>query len=132
MSDERLQILEMVRDGKVTADEGLRLLEALAKTETVEEPVKPKRVPSNRMLHIEVDGDEEEVNITIPLGLVESFAKISRFMPKRAAAKLEENGIDLSEIDLEAMVAALEAGASNVDLVNVEASDGTEVRIFIE
>lgn len=131
MSDERLQILEMVRDGKVTADEGLRLLEALAKTETVEEPVKPKRVPSNRMLHIEVDGDEE-VNITIPLGLVESFAKISRFMPKRAAAKLEENGIDLSEIDLEAMVAALEAGASNVDLVNVEASDGTEVRIFIE
>lgn len=131
MDEERRQILEMVREGKISTDEAMKLLDALGKDEAPAEPARSKGISTNRMLHIQVEGPDEEVNVNIPLRLIKSLSKMARFIPKQAAVKLEEEGIDLADFDLEAMAEALEAGIGDGELVHVETGD-TEIHIYIE
>lgn len=134
MNEERLQILEMLREGKITSDEALRLLDALEKEADPKwEPAHSPSRNANRMLRIRINGASgEKVNVNVPLGLIKSLSKISKFIPKEAAVQLERQGIDLAELDIEGILRALESGLSDGKLVDIEDASGTKVDIYVE
>jgi DUF4097 and DUF4098 domain-containing protein YvlB len=99
MENERTQILKMVEEGKIKADEAAKLLEAVSQpgegvTETAVEKVGKKK----KWLKIRVyEGDLEKpkVRVTLPLGLIKMVSKV---IPQSARVQLEEKEIDLEQI----------------------------------
>ncbi len=117
MSDERVQILNMLRDGKITVEEADRLLEAVNQTARPLGDAGGETAISGkaRFLRVRVwEGGKPKVNVNIPLNL----AKIAmRFIPRSA---LEKAG---HKIDFDEIVGLIQQGASG-KLVEVE--DGNE------
>lgn len=122
MGNERMQILKMIEEGTVSAEEGMKLIEALDEpqvTETISGR-KPK------MLRVKVNepGKNNRVNIKIPLSLINVGLKIG----KKFSPELQESmdGIDMDEI-----MQMIKEGAEG-KLVDVETEDGETVEIFVE
>lgn len=73
MSEERLQILRMLESGKVSAEEALRLLEA------VEAPAARPSGPAPKYLRIKVIdkvGRGKNADVKIPIGLVKVLGRV--------------------------------------------------------
>ncbi|MFZ1990999.1 MAG: hypothetical protein WAW96_14650 [Alphaproteobacteria bacterium] len=139
MSNDRRQILDMLANGKITADEAERLLAALdgapssgfSTGGTTSQP---------RYLRVVVDSEKDEgnptkVNIRVPLSLVRAGVKLGALMPAQARdhvnEALREKGIaiDVNQIkpaDVEAMLDQL--GELTVDVDDKKA----KVRVFCE
>lgn len=83
MAKERFMILQMVQDGVVSPDEGIRLLEAMDRIErAVPVPAPPVAPvpPSARDVRILIQGKngENEVDLVLPLSLVEMGLNLAR------------------------------------------------------
>jgi hypothetical protein len=120
-SEERLRILQMVADGRITVEEGARLLEALRAGEAPEQAPPP---PPPRWLRVRVtdlSSGRDRVNINIPVGLVDVGLKMgARFVDESA-------GIDLGEL-----TKAIQSGRRG-KLLDVENPvEGERVEIFLE
>ncbi len=126
MQEERMRVLKMVEEGKVTPEEGARLLDAIRKR--TEE--RPGAVASarGRCLCVRVfEGDQEKpkVNVTVPLALGRLAL---RFIPRSALEELAEQGINLD--DLDELIASVERSGP-FRLVDVQ--DGADkVEVVIE
>jgi hypothetical protein len=91
MNEERMQILKMLEDGRITAEDADRLIDALG-----EEPREESR--KGRKLTIKVTDrttQKQKVNMTIPIGLAKIAAK---FVPHKAKKKLADEGVDVDEV----------------------------------
>jgi hypothetical protein len=88
-SEERLKILEMIREGKISAEEGARLLQAL---QTGANKASGGRDP--RWLRIKVTDTktgQTKVNVNIPMSLVNVGIKMgARFAPSGANFNYDE------------------------------------------
>ena len=138
MSTERKQVLEMLAEGKISAEDADRLLEKLASSERQAEgdagnvagDAKGSK-PTPKFLRIEVDAkDGDRVNIRVPMFLVRTGIKLSTMLPSKVSRKLTENGIDLSQLsglDGDQLVQALRELT-----VDVRSNDGDKVRVFCE
>lgn len=126
-AEERMAILRMIEQGKISAEEGARLLAALsARKSGASAPPPPDRpqrseyFDTSRGLRVRVYdlvNNQAKVNVSVPVGL---FRLIQRFIPASA-------GIDLAQI--EQAIAAGEIGR----IVEVVDNDGgTRVEIGIE
>lgn len=121
MSEERARILQMVSEGKVSAEQGVELIAALRSTF----PHTPQANEGQaRWLRVRVTDREtgrSRVNVNLPVSLVKVGIKLgARFAP-------EGEGLDWDEL-----VAAIEEGASG-KLVHVEDSEGGEtVEVYVE
>lgn len=135
MSEERLRILEMVREGKITSEEALKLIDALA---GVSEPArvmaeKRKGTGTGRMLRVRIhEAGGNRVNVNVPLGLLKSIPSFIKMIPTEAADKMREKGVDLTHIDLEGIIEALEAGLTDGRLVDIEEEGGDKVEVYID
>jgi hypothetical protein len=81
MSSETKRVLEMVGAGKITVDEGERLLDALGAGQTAPPPLEAGR-PLPRFLKMEAgatgkDGKDEGFRMRVPLDLLRAGIKIS-------------------------------------------------------
>jgi hypothetical protein len=131
MVGETKQVLDMLAEGKITAQEAERLLERLAKAGPP--PAGAAAAPGGkpkflRVVVNSVQGDT--VNIRVPLQLVRTGIKIGAMLPDSARERLHERGIDLSQLsglETEEMVEALRELT-----VDVDSSTGDVVRIFCE
>ena len=122
-TEERLKILQMLEEGKITADEASTLLRALGgkrhhQSQTTE------RDGSNRYIRIHVSdltSGKSKVNVTLPIGLVSAGVRIAeRFAP-------EFEGFDMQEIE------DLLASGANGKIVQVmDEEDNEMVEIYIE
>ncbi|HPQ40259.1 MAG TPA: hypothetical protein PLV45_07775 [bacterium] len=129
MADEKVRILKMVEEGKISSEEAVKLLEALEDRVESRALVMPEKKPRKfmRFLKIRVfegDFNKPKVNIAVPLGLLKLATK---FMPEDAKAQINEHNIDLDEI--------LRAVDENTQGKLVEVQDDedkTRVEIFIE
>ncbi len=120
VNDERLQILRMVEEGKVSADEAAKLLEALGGDAS--SSVEPSR-RRNRFVRVKVvDGDKTKVNVNLPLELARVALK---FIPQ---ATLSSAGA--AELNLEHIVELLEQGVEG-KLIDIEDGD-TKVEVYVE
>ncbi|MCS6842862.1 MAG: hypothetical protein NZ528_00835 [Caldilineales bacterium] len=121
-SEERLRILQMVEQGRLTAEEGLRLLEALAAGRRERrEDTTAEASASPRWLRVRVTDlrtGKQKVNVNIPLRLVNVGVKMgARFAP------------ELAEMDV-LEVARSGVSGKLLDVENVE--EGERVEIFVD
>ncbi len=97
MNEERRQILQMLADGKVTADEAERLLTALEGSGG-SGPAAPSRKAGSRPKYLRVLVDAEDhhtgkpvkVNIRVPVQLMRAGVRLSSLMPSQARDKVNE------------------------------------------
>lgn len=91
--DDKKKILDLITEGKITAEEGARLMEAL------DPGNKPEKKLKKLIIQILQEGSEKpKLNISIPLKL----AKLGLgLIPKNAKfnTNLSDNDIDLSQIN---------------------------------
>jgi len=145
MSESRKKILEMLAQGKISADEAYRLLGACGEEgpekSSRAEPdskVKPKylRVTVLPGKHCEDPDHADRVNVRIPMSLVRAGIKLTALIPPEALDKantaLKDKGInfDVRNIkpeDLEDLMEAM--GDMQVD---VESAKGEVVKVFVE
>lgn len=137
MSD-KARILQMVRDGKISTEEGLELLEALdgAAPKVQGSSVKNK----DRFLRVRVDSADTKVNVNIPLSLLKVTSRFVSmgmgFIPDEARQEMEKKGLDISKIDFEELVDLIEQGLVDGKLVDVDTEDEesgrTKVEVYVE
>lgn len=131
MNDDRARVLRMVAEGKVTAEEGATLLDALEppRTESLRpaapaEPAAPQRPGTGRLLVIRIeDAGESKVHLRIPLGLAKAA---SRFVPREAQSRLAEH-----DINLEQLLEDLATVSTEGPLLHIEDGDD-RVQIAVE
>lgn len=147
VSEER-KILEMIEKGQITAEDGMKLLEALKdvtpEMEEIQEPVAmTKAIKDYRFLkiHITTDADDTKVNVNIPLKLITAVGgflpHVSRFIPDNVQDELNEQGINLSNLPIGQLIEAIVSGElDDPTLVDIETNDGddglTQVKIYVE
>lgn len=123
--DETLRILKMVEEGTITAQQGAELMSALGVDETADVT---KIAYDKKMLRVLVDSATgDKVKIQFPVGAVK---KILRATGKLPIPEKELEGVDLSAM-MEAVIQCLDEEIEG-DFVNVETTDGTTVRIYVD
>jgi hypothetical protein len=124
MSEERIKILQMLKDGKISTDEADRLLDSLNGEPAVTQLSVKEKDLNKRFFRIEVESDtRDNVKINIPFSLTKMALGL---LPKHAKAEMERNGIDLDSI-----VETIYQGADG-KLVDIRADDGTVVKIYLD
>jgi len=130
--DEKMRILKMVEEGKISSDEANKLLEVI---DTKSQQIKGKV----RWLRVKVfENGKQTVNMKIPFGLIRAGlklgGKLNIKLPDVAKEKLIEKGIDIEGINdidrLDEFIAEVEKEAP-FELVNVD-EDNERVIISIE
>ncbi len=121
--EEQRRILKMVEEGKISAEEAHRLLSVLASPTESQDPSQKKR--KFRWFRIRVVDEKETVNIRIPWALIKWAI---HFAPAKTQAKLKEMDIDLRELLKTVEQENFEAG----EILDVESTDGTHVKIWVE
>jgi hypothetical protein len=122
-SEERLKILKMIEDGKITAEEGTRLLGALSKQK--QRRVEGLSEGTPRWLRVRVldlNSGKESVRVNLPISLVNVGMKMgARFIPDAE-----------QETVMEDLAQALNQGMTGkiVDIIDEE--EGQRVEIFVE
>jgi hypothetical protein len=136
MNQERRKVLDMLAQGKISAEEADQLLSTLESPETKVSGV-PKKAGDPKFLRIVVEngGDGERVNVCVPFQLLRAGVRLAALIPKSLQAPinvaLKESGmqLDLNAInpeDLEELVNHL--GELTVDVEN----RNERVRVFCE
>ena len=123
--EERMRILKMIQDGKITDEEGARLIQALdtQKNPPAAETPNPAS-KAGRWFHVRVtdtDTGKVRVNVRMPVSLMNAGMKLgARFSP-------EVEGMDMSQLNQ--FINSGEVGKV-VDVTDEE--DGEHVEVFIE
>lgn len=130
-TEERMQILKMVEEGKVSAEDGAKLLAALSSANGGSGGAQTSAAYANirsgsgaKWLRIRVTDagtGRQKVNVNLPIALVSVGTKIAaRFAPE--AESLEINQI----------VEAIKAGAQGKIIDVMDDEDGEHVEIYVE
>jgi hypothetical protein len=123
-TEERMKILNMIREGKITAEEGAKLLSALssgAKT-TRQAATKPSGEPRwFRVKVTDVVNGKTKVSVNIPFGLMEWGMQIgAQYAP------------EVADLDFEQLKQMLQSGVEGKIVDVIDEVDGEHVEIFIE
>jgi hypothetical protein len=120
--DERMRILRMIQEGKITADEGAKLLAALRESRKEMAPPPPPNRPTSGWLRVRVTDSatgRTKVNVNLPLGLVDAGMNIAtQFAPNINFGQIAE---------------AIKAGQLEGKIVDVfDEEDGEHIEVFID
>lgn len=132
-TQERLQILKMIEEGKIKADEGARLIEALDNLTNSERTPKPPMPPdapadvaSNGQHYLRVrvtdtDSGKTRVNVRLPVGLIRAGVKMgAKFAP------------EIEGMDIEQLLTFINSGEIGQVVDVMDEEDGEHVEVFIE
>jgi hypothetical protein len=121
-AEERMQILKMIEEGKISPEEGAKLLSALGTKSSSPSP--PAGGSEARWFRVRVTDSESgrsKVNVNIPMGLVNVGMRMgARFIPEDA------------DIDLEELFEQIRSGAHGKIVEVIDDETGEHVEIFIE
>ena len=121
-TEERMKILKMIEEGKVSAEEGAKLLAALASAD---------RPPSGglsasgakwlRVRVTEVNSGRSKATVQIPISLMEAGMKIgAHFAP------------EIDGVNMDQLMEALRSGMTGKIIDVVDDEDGEHVEIYVE
>jgi hypothetical protein len=124
-TEERMKILKMIQEGKISAEDGAKLLAALrdsqAKTGRVHAVGAPRTPGWLRVRVTDMTSGRTKVNVNLPLSLMESGLLIgAKYAP------------ELGGIDVDQLVTDIRSGASGKIIDVIDEEDGEHVEIFIE
>jgi hypothetical protein len=119
-----MQILKMIEEGKISAEEGAKLLQALSAAKGDKRKTGPIAGSDARWFRVRVtdlDTGKNKVNVNIPMGLVNVGLKMgARFAPNVEGVNYEE------------IMTAIKSGASGKVLDVSDDDTGERVEIFVE
>ena len=120
--EERIKILKMLEEGKLSAEEATRLLQALARGKVDRRAARPEgKARWLRVRVTDLSGEKTSVNVTLPIGLVNVGLKLgAQFIP------------DMEELDLQKINEALEQGLTGKVAEVVDEAEGQRVEIYVE
>ena len=125
--DERLRILKMVEDGTITAEQAAELMKAMGVEEESQVPAKSKAGYDKKMFRILVSSTSgDKVKIQFPVGAIKKILKVTGKLP---IADKDLQGVDLEQM-MDAISECLDEEIEG-DFVNVDAADGTTVRVYV-
>jgi len=134
-SEERLKILKMIQEGKITAEEGVKLMEALESAERLNQQASPGAVRTagpaqaaggkgGRWFHVRVtdtNTGKVRVNVRLPVNLVNAGVKMgARFSP------------EVQGLDMEQLMQYINSGETGQIVDVYDDEDGEHVEVFIE
>ncbi len=126
-TEERMKILKMIQEGKISADEGAQLLKALGASDKKVSP-RPQRKPrsgSARWLRVRVSDTrhgKSKVNVNLPLSLIDAGLNIAgQFVPD---VEMDDLATAITDAIEEGLVGKI------VDVVDDE--DNEHIEVFIE
>jgi hypothetical protein len=125
-TEERMKILKLIEEGKISAEEGAKLLAALSDTRRgIPTPPRPPGAGGPaRWLRVRVTDTRtgrSKASVQIPLALVDAGMKIgAHFAP-------EVQGVDMSNV-----MEALRMGVTGKIIDVTDEEDGEHVEIFVE
>jgi hypothetical protein len=123
-SEERMKILKMIEEGKLSAEEGTKLLAALNGPKSPVPPRPPGMPGGPRWLRIRVTDvrtGRSKASVQIPLALVDAGMKIgAHFAP-------EVEGVNMANV-----MEALRSGVTGKIIDVTDDEDGEHVEIYVE
>jgi hypothetical protein len=125
-AEERLKILKMIEEGKISAEDGAKLLAALSEGRRGPgmPPVPPRPPGGPRWLRVRVTdirSGRSKASVQIPLDLVDAGIKIgAHFAP-------EVEGVDMNNV-----MQAVRAGMTGKIIDVTDEEDGEHVEIYVE
>jgi hypothetical protein len=130
-TEERMRVLRMIQEGKVTPEEGIHLIEALehnsrraAARPTAADPPQPPSAQGTRWLRVRVtdtDTGRVRVNVRLPVGVITAGVKMgAKFSP-------EVDGVNMAQI-----LEYVRAGETGKVADVYDDEDGEHVEVFIE
>jgi hypothetical protein len=139
MGEERIRILSLVAEGKISAEEAARLLDALESrgTQTTAADPPPRAGSSGppKFMYVKVVSQQgDNVNVKIPLSLVRAGLKLTSLIPPQAMEQITKQMADhgmafdlanLKHEDIEELIEALREMEIDVDSKN-----GDNVRVY--
>lgn len=126
--DETLRILKMVEEGTVTAEQAADLMAAIGAAPAVQQTALARNGYDKKLFRIIVDSPKgDKVNVQFPVGAIKKILKATGKLP---IPEKDLEGVDRSAM-MDAVADCLDAEVEG-DFVNVDAADGTTVRIFVD
>jgi hypothetical protein len=129
-TEERMKILKMIQEGKITAEEGAKLLSALKDSSSKPGKFPPRPGPSAGIaskgwLRVRVTDTvtgRTKVNVNLPLGLMDAGIRIgAQFAP------------ELQGVNLEQIISEVRSSGTTGKIIDVvDEEDGEHVEIFVE
>jgi len=120
-TEERMKILKMIEEGKLSAEEGAKLLAALASAN------RPSGGPSAsgakwlRVRVTEINTGRSKATVQIPISLMEAGIKIgAHFAP------------EIDGVNMDQLMEALRTGVTGKIIDVTDDEDGEHVEIFVE
>jgi len=117
--ESRLKILEMLQEGKITAEDAARLIEALGQQETGSQSGQRPRWLRIRVT--DTDTDMSRVNITLPIGMVRAGLKMGAHF-----------GPDIEGLNMAELESFVQEGRKGHLIDVFDENDGEHVEIFLE
>jgi hypothetical protein len=122
-SEERMKILQMIQEGKISAEDGAKLLAAITENAQTQKAKTISRTRDSRYMRVRVtdlSSGKTKVSVNLPLGLVDAGLNIaSNFMPEMGADATED------------IRTAIHEGLTG-KIVDVMDEDNEHIEIFIE
>jgi hypothetical protein len=119
-TEERMKILKMIEEGKVSAEEGAKLLAALA----AKPPTGGLAASGAKWLRVrvtEVSTGRSKATVQIPISLMEAGMKIgAHFAP------------EIDGVNMDQLLEALRTGMTGKIIDVTDDEDGEHVEIFVE
>jgi len=120
-TEERLKILKMIEEGKVSAEEGAKLLSALA---SANRPLGGLSASGAKWLRVrvtDVNTGRSKATVQIPISLMEAGMKIgAHFAP------------EIDGVNMDQLMEALRTGMTGKIIDVTDDDDGEHVEIFVE
>lgn len=123
-TDERLKILKMVQEGKLSADQAVELLEMLDKSDNVTATKSSNVSLAGRWLRVRVtdtNTGKVRVNVRLPLSVVSSGIKMGmKFAP-------QVEGLDVNQL-----MEVIQSGEQGQIVDVVDEEDGEHVEVYVD
>lgn len=130
---EKERIIQMVADGKISAEDAERLIRAIGETEVhsprqVTAYDEKTKAPKTAKIVVDIKSAKgENVKFNVPIKLAKW---VSKFIPEERLSQIEAEGINIHEI-LNNITEFIDE-ASGKDLVNIVSSSGDQVRVYLD
>lgn len=123
-SEERMKILQMIQDDKITAEDGAKLLAALSESGKRTRRSAVSQASDNRYMRVRITdtfSGKTKVSVNLPLSLLDAGLNIAaNFMP------------DMGDTNLEDMADAIRSGVVGKIVDVFDEEDGEHIEVYIE
>jgi hypothetical protein len=122
-SEERMRILRMIQDGKITAEEGAHLIQVMdvKKPSLGSHPISSKVSRWFRVQVTDTNTGKTRVNLRLPVSLIQAGQKMgARFSP------------EVQGLDMEVLTRFIDSGEIGKVIDVTDTKDGEHIEVFIE